>query len=351
MYIVNYQNLTIMKYLLITIFLCLFLISCKTNEQVQFESENFELIELADGVFACIHKFGGKAICNVGIVDNGKETIIFDTFLSPEVTIELLKVVEKYGLSPIKFVINSHYHNDHIRGNQVFDESVDIISTYKTKDLIAEIEPQQLAYEKEAAEAQFLLYDSLMVNFEGDKNSREYKKILMWQPYYEVLTKSHEQIQTRLPNLHFEDEKNLDGPKRKVQLIARGAGHSPDDMIMYLPDDDIVFTEDLVFNDMHPFLADGDPDNLLNWLDYIKTLHPKTIVPGHGNVGDAEELNEMGNYIHDLKSHVANSIEKGETLEELIAKGVPEKYKEYWFERFYNYSLSFMYGRLNAESN
>ena len=78
------------------IFLLAMISSCSSNEKIEkfeFQSPNFELLELAEGVYACIHKFGGKAICNVGIIDNGKETIIFDTFLDPKVTEELIELV------------------------------------------------------------------------------------------------------------------------------------------------------------------------------------------------------------------------------------------------------------------
>jgi len=94
------------------------------------ESKHFKLEKLADGVYATIHKIGGHAICNAGIIDLGGKTVIFDTFLSPTAAKELLKIVKELKLSPIAYVVNSHYHNDHIRGNQVFGDNVIIISTH-----------------------------------------------------------------------------------------------------------------------------------------------------------------------------------------------------------------------------
>lgn len=131
---------------------------------------------MADGVYACIHKIGGKAISNAGIIDNGKETFIFDTFLSPDVAKELLLAVKQLNLSPVKYVINSHSHNDHIRGNQVFCNDVKIISTERTKELIEEWEPLDLQEEKIYAPGRYSYYDSFYQSFKGDKNSREYKK-------------------------------------------------------------------------------------------------------------------------------------------------------------------------------
>jgi len=116
------------------------LLGCGQKQIPDYLSPNFELVKLADGVFACIHKFGGKAICNAGIIDNGRETVIFDTFLSPDVAKEMQAIIECCNLSPVHYVVNSHAHNDHIRGNQIFSEDVDIISTRRTAELIEEWE-------------------------------------------------------------------------------------------------------------------------------------------------------------------------------------------------------------------
>ena len=117
------------------------------------------MIELSKGVYACIHKVGGKAICNAGIIDNGKETIFFDTFLSPGVTGEMIDMISHLDLSPVRYVVNSHCHNDHIRGNQLFGKNVSIISTLRTKELIEEWEPQDIQYEKENPPARLSHYD------------------------------------------------------------------------------------------------------------------------------------------------------------------------------------------------
>jgi len=90
------------------------MMACNQTPAPDYISTHFKVVKLSDGVYACIHRFGGKAICNVGIIDNGKESIVFDTFLSPDVAAEIKKVIKYYGLSPVKYVVNSHAHNDHM---------------------------------------------------------------------------------------------------------------------------------------------------------------------------------------------------------------------------------------------
>jgi glyoxylase-like metal-dependent hydrolase (beta-lactamase superfamily II) len=304
---------------------------------------------LSDGVYACIHKFGGKATCNVGIVDNGKETLIFDSFLSPEVAEELLDALDGLGLSPVKYVVNSHYHNDHIRGNQVFPQDVRIISTLRTKELIEYEEPLQIAYEKEKAPARFAYYDSLYTTFKGDKGSREFQKILMWRPYYETLSNSYQTVKTRVPDMFIDTILYLDGPDRRIQLISKGPGHTESDLICYLPDDGVLFAGDLVSQERHPYVADGNISAWKSWLDYLAGLDTRSVMPGHGEVGNRELILEMKNYLTDLETAVSQLLKDNATAGSLDSLPVPERYKDWWFDRFYPLNLRFAYNSVMAQ--
>lgn len=317
--------------------------ACRNDREQAYTSPNFELVRLAEGVYACIHQLGGKGICNVGIVDNGSETLIFDTFLSPGVAEEIPKIVEIKGLSPIRYVVNSHAHNDHIRGNQVFPEEVDIISTERTARLIREWEAEGLEAEKQYAPQVFHYYDSLFHSFTGDTSGREYAAIMMWRPYYEVLSESHRKVKTRLPNLYLDEQMNLDGPKRRIQLISRGAGHTESDLILYLPDDGIVFTADLVFYEMHPFMGQGFPEEWLKYLTYIENLEVSTVVPGHGAVCGRDGIAAMKAYIRSVDQLAMEMIENHIPIDTVSTIPIPEPFKEWWFEDFFASNLRFMY--------
>lgn len=338
-----------MRSILIIFFVAILLFSCKDEHDNLIKSDNFELVELGNGIYSCIHKFGGKAICNVGIVDNGNETLIFDSFLSPDVAGELLNAIETLGLSPVKYVVNSHFHNDHIRGNQVFNKEVNIISTIRTKELIEEEEPLQIAYEKENAPARLSYYDSLYHSFNGDKQSREYQQVLMWRPYYETLSNSHLKVKTRLPDMYVDSILNLNGPKRKIQLISKGGGHTESDLILHLPDDGVLFSGDLIFNNRHPYVAHGNISKWNAWLEFMNSLEVSTIMPGHGQVGTEELIDQMKTYLHDLEIAAEDLVNKNISIEGSDSIAVPDKYKEWWFDRFYEYNLRFAYESLKME--
>ena len=331
---------------LVPMFLMLGLWSCQQKQAPEYRSSHFEIHKLSEGVFACIHKFGGKAICNTGIIDNGKETIVFDSFLSPEVAEEIQLVVDQYDLSPVRYVVNSHAHNDHIRGNQSFSDEVDIISTAKCAELIAKWEKEEIPAEKEYAPPMVAFYDSLLLHFHGDTAGREYQKILMWLPYFETLAESHLKVKTRLPNLIMEDSLSLDGPDRRIQLLTRGAGHTESDLILYLPDDGIIYTADLVFHEMHPYMGQGFPNAWLRYLEYIETLDFNILVPGHGEVCGRKQITAMKSYLRDLEWLALEMVREGMTPDQVSEIQMPDAYRDWWFENFFTSNLRFMYGQV-----
>jgi len=333
------------KYITIKVLLgvILLLLGCDSNLKIEEESQNFKLVKLAEGVYGCIHKLGGKAIGNSGIVDNGNETIIFDTFLSPQVSEEFIEKIKKLNLSPIKYVINSHGHNDHIRGNQSFNSEVKIISTKLTAEKIKKEEPEAIMAEKVYGKAQFEFFDMQIKKYKGDTTSREYTVLKMMKPYFEELSQSHEKIITRLPEIYVNGEKDISGKTRSVKLIELDSCHTVSDLIMYLPQDKILFSGDVIFNDFHPYLGDGNPDHLKTELKKMEKMEIEKIVPGHGEIGGKETIAKMIEYLEDLDSIVGKVIEEEGELEELRKKEIPEKYEKWWLDNFYQINLKFFY--------
>src|SRR6267378_684234 len=82
-------------------------------------ADDFQLIKVADGVYAAIAKPGGLASGNAGFVIGDDGVLIFDTFYTPVALEELIGEIQALTKLPIKFAVNSHYHLDHTGGNQV----------------------------------------------------------------------------------------------------------------------------------------------------------------------------------------------------------------------------------------
>lgn len=296
---------------------------------------------LADGVYACTHVFGGEATCNAGVINMGSYTVVIDPFLSPKAAEELQQWILDIKLPAVKYVINTHYHNDHVRGNQVFNSDVQIIATRKTATLIAEEEPKAIAAESQYAAPLCKRFTKLTHDYSGDVKAREFQVYKMMQPYFCALARSKEEIKTRIPDLLFEEELVLQG-SRKLIVRDMGMGHTQSDAVVVLPDDEIIFGSDLITNTFHPYLPDGDPINWLQILGRLNSLSISIVVPGHGETGNRDLIQTTMNYLDEI-IQAANKIKQiGTSMQLKQAFEMPEKYREWWLDQFYDQNMAFL---------
>jgi len=220
------------------------------------ESKHFQIEPLAEGVYAAVASEQGYAVCNAGIVDIGNKTIIFDTFISPDAAKDLLKAAKQLTSHKATCVVNSHYHNDHIRGNQVFSPHVDIISTKWTREAIAQNEPKEIRWEKENIPKGIV---DTQLKLDAEKHPKRRRELAFLIVYYKAINESHPQLKTRLPNITFEHKLVIHGTRRTVELLSF-SGHTASDLLLYLPEEKIAFMSDLLFINIHPYLPNGFPE-------------------------------------------------------------------------------------------
>ena len=307
-----------------------------------FTSAHFQLHQLADGVFAAIHREGGAAQSNAGIIDLGDQVLIFDTFIAPAAAADLREAVAALrGASrPISALINSHYHNDHIWGNQAFPSDIPIISTIKTRELITTLGADEHRWF--AAHSQERL-DGLIAQLDQEKDEASRRLTSYSITYYRTILEALPELQIRLPNITFEDQMDFHGSHRVAQLICYGGGHTPSDSILYLPKERIIFMADMLFIGTHIYLPDGDPDEIKRTLSRIMQLPAKALVPGHGQLGNAGDVEKMIRYIDTLETLVEEGIRKGMTENDLANLPMPDEYRDWIFPEFFPSNLRFLY--------
>ena len=310
-----------------------------------FNSRHFKLEQLSDGVYAAIHNLhaeDGWAGCNAGIVDLGDRTLVFDTFESPEAARDLRDVAESLTRRKVLSVINSHPHNDHFWGNQVFGADVDIISTTKTRELIAAEGPGEVQWYCDTTQKRLDILEAQFAEAH-DEATRAHLRFLIF--YYQAIIVILPELLIRLPNLTFTGDLTFNGSKRSAKLIAYDGGHSKSDTILHVPEEGIVFMADLLFIDIHPYFPDGDPDNIQQILAEIRKLQAKIFVPGHGPVGQTSHLNWMDEYIDTLNELVRVAIKNGSTGEEIDKIAMPQEYQRLIYPSFFSANLQFLYQR------
>lgn len=228
--------------------------------------EHYRLREVGDGAWAAIANPDSRARANAGIVDLGDRTLVFDTFMDPAPARTLRDdAVRLTGRAP-SVVVNSHWHADHVRGNQEFADA-EIVSTLRTKELVETLGAERLEEHRRehAADASGIILTA--------------------------------------PNATFDGRLELG----RAELLTYGGGHTESDAFLYLPELELAFVADLVVIDTHPWVGDGDVFRWLGILARLEELDLLALVPGHGPVGVGDDIALLHAYLEDLRGLPANA--------------------------------------------
>ncbi len=301
---------------------------------------HFDIEELTKGVYAAIHRRGGWAISNSGIVDLGDHCLVFDTFMTVQAAAELKKVAEDLTGKSVDLVINSHFHNDHIWGNQVFDRETQIISSASTRRLIQSEGQEEYDWYKANSAARLR---NLTPEYEEEQEENKKRHLQTSIAYYQAILKTMPYLEIRLPDITFAERLQIHGSNRSIELISFPDGHTGNDTVLYIPSEGILFMSDLLFVDMFPFLADGDPDNLLTILEEVGQMDAPVLVPGHGPVGTQGDLMLMHDYIVECRQSVKTLVEEGRPPEDLRKLPIPQKLSDWDFPQFHSPNLAYYY--------
>ncbi len=248
--------------------------------------EHFALHEVVSGVWAAEADLMGASVGNAAIIDAGGKTILIDTFMTDVAAVELRRTAEELTGNSVYLAVNSHWHDDHTGGNQVFAD-VPIVSTAATMEKVMENAPTDLAaWQAEIDESLRLLEEA------AEGGDRTAARRLEGVRHYRSFA---DNFKLTLPNLLIEGRLVVEG-ERRVEIETQGRGHTISDVFAWLPEDRVLITGDLCWNGIHPRMHDGFP---VDWAEYVEALlvrDPKHVIPGHGVPGDVSALRPLPEY-------------------------------------------------------
>ena len=307
--------------------------------------DDFQLIKVADGVYAAIAKPGGLASGNAGFVIGDEGVLIFDTFFTPAAIEELIAEIQTLIKLPIKFAVNSHYHLDHTGGNQVLvARSVPIFAhdnvaqwqTTKNKRFLPA--PEDLQQRRADAAKQL----SETPADQNDKRTQFERQIRRFDAMMAIKLTN--------PTVTFgSGVVHLSLGKREV-VLSTLPGHTGGDVFAYVPDANVVFTGDLGWSKTLPNLVDATVSDWIPTLDKILAQYGTAkFVPGHGNVAEASDIKDFRDYLDDLRARVKQGIAGGLTIDQAKQQlKLPEKYKSFAFQNFVTPNVEDMYKELTS---
>jgi len=307
--------------------------------------EDFQLVKVAEGVYAAIAKSGGLASGNAGFVIGDDGVLVFDTFFTPAAIEELVSEIESLTKLPIKYAVNSHYHLDHTGGNQVLVErgvpivahdNVMIWQTTKNKRFLPA--PEDLQKRKADAAKQL----SETPEDQKDKRAQLERQIRRYDAMMSIrLTNPTKTFSSGTLRLNL--------GKREV-ILATLPGHTGGDVFAYVPHANVVFTGDLGWSKTLPNLVDATVNDWIPTLDKMLAQYPTAkFVPGHGNVAEAADIRTFRDYLDDLRSRVSKGIADGLTIDQAKQQlTLPDRYKAFAFQNFATPNVEDMYKELKG---
>jgi cyclase len=315
------------------------------SETAPKAEDDFQLVKVADGVYAAIAKPGGLASGNAGFVVGDGGVLMVDTFFTPTAVEELIEAIQSETQQPIKYALNTHYHLDHTGGNQVLaargvpiiaHDNVAIWQTTKNRRFLPLPEELQKRRNDAVKQLSEIATDQTEKRVQIERQLRRLDAMLT--------------IKLTNPSVTFgSGTLHLYLGKREVILFTL-PGHTGGDVLAYVPDANVVFTGDMGWRKTLPNLVDASVSEWIASLDKILSQYPTAkFVPGHGDVADASELREFREYLDDLRTRVKQAIADGLTIEQAkLQLKLPEKYKSFAFQNFATTNVEDMYKELKG---
>ncbi|MFZ1806222.1 MAG: MBL fold metallo-hydrolase [Cyclobacteriaceae bacterium] len=270
------------------------------SAQAQHANFDFAVTPIAENVYSIVSpSFGLPTPENKGWNSNShfvvteKGVLLFDTGSSELIGNQIKSAIKSVTNQPVRWVINSHSHADHWLGNAAFtDTAIEIIAS-----------DQALISMKKYGQEDVKFYSRVTKGTIGAT-----------QLVYPTSLLCHQQ------------KRNFGGVD--VEFIFSNDGHSPGDVLMWLPEKKIIFGGDVLSSDWMPVITDrGNVQNLISTLYAVAKLNPSIVLTGHGKATTAKSLIRdaelLSSVWEQVKADYENDKKPEETLLEVRAKLEP----------------------------
>jgi cyclase len=233
--------------------------------------------------------------CNPSFVETSDGYVMID---SPQQPIDAVRWRERLeDKAPIRYLINTEPHGDHISGNAYF----------RGTTVVGQVQLQ------ECFERYLNAFGSADEKRERFKQLDPDSVFLMGHPDY---------TDPNAPTLTFTDKLTLHVGDHTFNIIHH-PGHTAPQTSIHVPEEGVVFTGDNVFHKCRSWLQECDPWEWLAALDQIAALDVETIIPGHGEPCGKAYLKEQAQIVQNWIGFVETFVDKGVTPEEILKAPVP----------------------------
>ena len=279
----------------LAVFLCLPVVTC-TRPTPDSVERAFRLRQVGPNAWAAVDNWQAKspASANAGFVIGDDGVAVIDTFGNEDAARQLLAEIRRLTALPVRFVINTHYHLDHVAGNRVFVDAGAAVLAHRN-----------------------------VRNWIRTENLRLLGKDLtpQWKTTIETFV---------APTVVYQETMSLSLGSREIQVLGL-PGHTGGDSVVVVPDARVAFAGDLFWRNVVPNMMDASTKPWIDTLDIlVKSTAATTFVSGHGEVGNAEDVAAFRGYLETLLTLVATAQAQGRSGQCLVGCRPPSVGRTLW---------------------
>ncbi len=295
------------------------------------QSPDFDVTQVAPGVYAMIAKPGIAS--NGAFIVNQDDVVVVDTHLRPSWARETIAEIRKVTNKPVRYIINTHWHRDHVQGNQAYLEAYGPGITIIQQDLAREDQLKNQPIEiKTRAPEEVARLEKLLSSGKNEKgvaltagDKAQLQHLLDLQHAYIA---EIPQIRLVPGNMTFDHSLVLHESERDICLYYYGYAHTRGDAIVYLPAEKIVLTGDVLESGV-PIMRSAYPAQWLSVLEAIRKLDWNIVIPGHGGIQrNRDTLNWFNLYLQDLVTETQKAVAKGDSEDQAVRDVDLSKYSK-----------------------
>ncbi len=239
------------------------------------------------GVYEQVSYENRGFISNAYFVVTDEGVLVVDALTTYKLGKELVETIRKITDKPVRFAVITHYHTDHFYGVGALKEAG------------AEIIAHEWANEYVSSPSSWNFYEARKKILKDHMDGTE-----MIPP---DIVFSEGELKVQMGETVFE-----------VKHLCRG--HTPGDIVVWIPEKGVLFSGDLVFDGRLPFLGSGNSRTWLKCLEEILSMRPSVLLPGHGEPMLSWEKIEKSvkwtyRYISDLRTVIRKMIEEGKDID------------------------------------
>jgi glyoxylase-like metal-dependent hydrolase (beta-lactamase superfamily II) len=281
-----------------------------------YKGQAFTFNRITDGVYHAVGTGNLVVMSNATIVEGDDDVLVVDSHVSPGGAWALREELKAITSKPIRYVVNSHYHFDHSHGNQIYGPEVEIIGhEYARQMILAGKSTDSPAHEFFVGGIPNTIktLESRLAVAKDDKERATIQNQLDIQRNHLEGTNAVKPVP---PTLTLTNLVTLHRGEREIRILHLGRGHTAGDVVVYLPEERIVATGDLLVENTS-YMGDAFFTEWIDTIEALKKVDFDTVLPGHGQAFKGKaKLDHWQAYLRDFWTQAQKFHKAGVPWEE-----------------------------------